>query len=115
MQVDQMIPYLEPYILKLGGKHLDRSMQGMKITSTQRSDIANIDPLQASLAEDVFDFFWGAIVEFIGENRTDTSNKGAEFLLEIGSNCLGDSKVSLGSSKTRSLVMPPKLVTSTDH
>ncbi len=76
-----MIPYLEPHISKLSGKQLDRSMHEMKITPLRES---NMEPLDSPLAEDGFEYIWGAMVEFMGKNRAGPASKGPEFLLDIG-------------------------------
>jgi hypothetical protein len=81
MHGDKMIPYLEPHISKLSGKQLDRSVHEMKITPLRES---NMEPLESSLAEDGFEYFWGAMVEFMGQNRVGPTSKGPEFLLDIG-------------------------------
>ena len=81
MHGDKMIPYLEPHISKLSGKKLDRSMHEMKITPLRES---NMEPLICPLAEDGFEYIWGAMVEFMGQNRAGPASKGPEFLLDIG-------------------------------
>lgn len=81
MHGDKMIPYLEPQIVKLSGKQLDRSMHEMKVTPLRES---NMEPLDSPLAEDGFEYIWGAMVEFMGQNRAGPASKGPEFLLDIG-------------------------------
>ena len=81
MHGDKMIPYLEPHISKLSGKQLDRSMHEMKITPLRES---NMEPQFCPLAEDGFEYIWGAMVEFMWQNRAGPASKGPEFLLDIG-------------------------------
>ncbi|KAN0102715.1 hypothetical protein V8E51_011028 [Hyaloscypha variabilis] len=81
MHGDKMIPYIEPHISKLSGKQLDRSMHEMKITPLRES---NIEPLESPLAEDGFEYIWGAMVHFMGQNRAGLGSQGPEFLLDIG-------------------------------
>jgi hypothetical protein len=78
---DEIIPYLEPYIFKMSGKGLDRSVHEMEITPLKEN---NSEALSCSLSEDGFDYVWDAMVEFMRENRTGGASKKPEFRLDIG-------------------------------
>jgi hypothetical protein len=78
---DEIIPYLEPHILKMSGKQLDRSIHEMEITSLKENDSGS---QSSSLSEDGFDYVWDAMVEFMRENRASGASKKPEFRLDIG-------------------------------
>jgi len=76
---DEIIPYLEPHIFKLsGGKQLDRSIHEIKITPLKETES---EAPSSSLAEEVFEYIWDGMVEFMRGNR---SSKKPEFRLDIG-------------------------------
>lgn len=76
---DEIIPYLEPHIFKLsGGKQLDRSIHEIKITPLKETES---EAPSSSLDEEVFEYIWDGMVEFMRENRT---TKKPEFRLDIG-------------------------------
>jgi hypothetical protein len=76
---DEIIPYLEPHIFKLsGGKQLDRSIHEIKITPLKETES---EVASSSLDEEVFEYIWDGMVEFMRGNRT---SKKPEFRLDIG-------------------------------
>ncbi|KAE9369793.1 hypothetical protein N431DRAFT_443418 [Stipitochalara longipes BDJ] len=75
---DEIIPYLEPDIIKLSGKPLDRSIQEIKIFPLKETDL---EGPSSSLGEEVFEYIWDGMVEFMRKHRTA---KKPEFRLDIG-------------------------------
>jgi hypothetical protein len=72
-------PYLEPHIFKMsGGKPLDRSIHEIRITPLKETES---EAPSSSLDEEVFEYIWDGMVEFMRENRT---SKKPEFRLDIG-------------------------------
>jgi hypothetical protein len=75
---DQVIPYLEPHILKMSGKQLDRSIHEIEIIPLKED---GPEPESSSLGD--LDYCWGAMVEFMRENRASGASKKAEFRFAI--------------------------------
>lgn len=78
---DAALQTLAAQIPKLsGGEHDYHSDLDMVVTPLKGK---NLEPQTYPLGEDEFDDFWGAIVEFVRENRLPERTKQPEFLLDI--------------------------------
>jgi hypothetical protein len=79
---DAIIPYLESQVVKMGGgKQLNRSIHEIEITTLKGNDPKS---QSCSLDEELFDYVWEGMVEFMRDNRASGANKKAEFRLDIG-------------------------------
>lgn len=79
---DQIIPWLEPHILKMSnGRPLDRDNHELKVIPFYGTDE---DALSTPLSEDYFDHTWEIIKGFVRENRADAENPTPEFRFVIG-------------------------------
>lgn len=87
---DEIIPYLESEIFKMsGGKQLNRSIHEIKITPVKETESS---APSSSLDEEMFEYIWGGMVEFMREHRT---SKKPEFRLDIGWSGCGSHKFSV--------------------
>jgi hypothetical protein len=75
---DEIIPYLEPHIAKLsGGRQLNRAIHEIRITPLKEG---GGEASSSSLDEEMFEYTWDGLVEFMRHNRT---GKRPEFRLDI--------------------------------